>query len=627
MAFNFTSYGDYFRSSQNPVCRIYGPTGPPGSGATGATGPVGPAGNNGISTGLIYYFHAQGPSGQAARGATGFVMNTNIRPGPVGGNPDYLPTVYNGYFSNISPPAGTSGPALLGEFLTSTGDPGVTLIPAGTWTFLMNIYTGIDYTGVGNTGITGTANTSISVYGEVWKISQGISTKIGNNQARPVIVNSATDDQLYTMGINIESPGQTLFTPLVDSMFVRIYAVPTTSTFVANQRIEFWTDGDSVSQVTTTLPAKSGNSGPTGPVGPSGPQGLPGKDGENGSQGIQGPMGESTWTPVTVPPTNVRIGPASGTFTKINGRVVGYDTAIRSAQSYPACYVSFNPPVNYPVGIVGGGVTGTEATFGISSIPNPLGNTGVAVTDIQYGINYNASGTTFGWYESGTSVTVPGGCAPGDSFSIIYDGTTVRYYRQNTLVRSVARAAGQTGAFHLEGNFLNYGTINNLVFGPAGQSSASYLSNYSIFTNFANTQFNDNNVIGLFTGSYTTNGSAVVQLQSSPSIINIDDTSQGFVPTVTGTFLIKIFWTILGLGPYAFSRPIFFSNAADVSTNLVANDKTLFRISNTTGNVFYVGKVNLIAGTRYVFWFPTTNAGETYRLFGGSSVEFYLVNS
>lgn len=471
MAFNFTSYGDYFRSSQNPVCRIYGPTGATGPGATGATGPAGPAGNNGISTGLIYYFHAESPGGQPARGDTGFVMNTNIRPGPVGGNPDYLPTVYNGYFSNTQPTAGTSGPALLGEFQTSTGDPGVTLIPAGTWTFLMNIYTGIDYTDPGVTGITGAANTSISVYGEVWKISQGISTKIGNNQARPVIVNSATDDQLYTMGINIESPGQTLFTPLVDSMFVRIYAVPTTSTFVANQRIEFWTDGDSVSQVTTTLPAKSGNSGPTGPVGPTGDDGLPGKDGEDGSQGIQGPMGESTWTPVAVPPTNVRIGPTSGTFTKINGLVAGYDTAIRSAQSYPGCYVSFNSPSDTSGNTPGGGVTGTEATFGISSIPNPLGNTGVAVTDIQYGINYNASGTTYGWYESGTSVTVPGGCAPGDSFSIIYDGTNVNYYHQNSLVRSVARAAGQTGAFHLEGNFLNYGTINNLVFGPLVSTS------------------------------------------------------------------------------------------------------------------------------------------------------------
>lgn len=296
MAFASNAYSNYFRAIQNPVCSVFGPTGPPGSGSTGATGPAGPAGTNGISTGLIYYFHAESVGGQPNDGDTGFAMNTNIRPGPVGGNPVYLPTVYNGYFSEIHPTAGTSGPALLGDFKTSAGDPGVTVIPAGSWTFLMNIYTGVDYTGSGNTGITGSAGTSINVYAEVWKTSQGVSSLIGDNKTRSIIVNSATDDQLYSMGVTIQT-AQTLFTPSVDSMFVRIYAVPTTSTFVANQRIEFWTDGDSVSQVTTTLPAKSGNTGPVGPQGPQGEQGLPGKDGI-GSQGIQGPTGPGITGPM-----------------------------------------------------------------------------------------------------------------------------------------------------------------------------------------------------------------------------------------------------------------------------------------------------------------------------------------
>ena len=314
MAFNFKSYGDYFRSSQNPVCRIYGPTGATGSGTTGPTGPVGPAGNNGISTGLIYYFHAQSVGGQPNTGDTGFAMNTNIQPGPVGGNPVYLPTVYNGYFSSISPTAGTTGPVVLGDFKTSVGDPGVTVIPAGSWTFLMNVYTGVEYTGPGNTGITGSAGTSINVYAEVWKTSQGVSSLIGDNKTRSIIVNSATDDQLYSMGVTIQAP-QTLFTPSADSMFVRFYAVPTTSTFVANQRIEFWTDGDSVSQVTTTLPAKTGNTGSTGAVGPTGAIGLPGTPGANGSQGIQGPTG-----PGITGPTGL-IGPtgSGGTLLAVYG--------------------------------------------------------------------------------------------------------------------------------------------------------------------------------------------------------------------------------------------------------------------------------------------------------------------
>lgn len=176
-----------------------------------------------------------------------------------------------------------------------------------------------------------------------------------------------------------------------------------------------------------------------------------------GPTGPNGNPGQGNWSPVTVPPTNVRIGPTGGTFAKINGNVSGYDTAIRSAQTYlSGCYVSFNSP----------SVAGSEAIMGISSTPNPVGNTGIAPTDIQYGINYNQSGTTYGWYESGTSVTLADGCAPGDSFSIVYDGTNVYYYHNNLLVHTTVRATGQTGAFHLEGNFQSYGSVDNLVFGP-----------------------------------------------------------------------------------------------------------------------------------------------------------------
>jgi hypothetical protein len=387
-------------------------------------------------------------------------MNTSIQPGPVGGNPVYLPTVYNGYFSNIHPTAGTTGPVLLGEFDTSAGDPGVTLIPPGTWTFLMNIYTGIDYTGVGNTGITGTNNTSINVYGEVWKISQGIKTKIGNNQARPVIVNSATDDQLYTMGINIDAPGQTLFIPTTDSMFVRIYAVPTTSTFVTDQRIEFWTDGDSVSQVTTTLPAKSGNSGPTGPSGPVGPQGLPGTPGTPGGQGIQGPMGQSTWTPVLADSTRISQSiTTSGVFTKIDASG-NWNAAVRSAQAYSSgAYVSFNTP-STPSDVI----IGLSDSSPINTTPPPNVNTA-----ITYGINYSSANTWF-YIENGAVVGGANSCAVGDSFSIIYDGVNVKYYQNGVIKRTVPRAIGLP--LHLESNFIyTGGTTSNLVFGPAGQSS------------------------------------------------------------------------------------------------------------------------------------------------------------
>lgn len=204
-----------------------------------------------------------------------------------------------------------------------------------------------------------------------------------------------------------------------------------------------------------------GTTGATGPgfTGPTGPPGPPGTGGGGGGQDWTS-IAQGYFTPIAVPSSQVRIGPTGGTFTKINGLVAGYDTAIRSTQAYlSGCYVSFNSPTT----------AGSEVTIGISS--TPVGNTGTNVADVQYGINYKQSGTTYGYYESGTSVTFSDACAPGDSFYIAYDGTNINYYHNNVLVRTVLKNPSYTSAFHLEGNFNNYGTINNLVFGPAGQSS------------------------------------------------------------------------------------------------------------------------------------------------------------
>ena len=511
MAFNFKSYSDYFRSSQNPVCRIYGPTGATGAGPTGPTGPIGPAGTNGISTGLIYYFHAESLTGQPDRGDTGFAMNTSIRPGPVGGNPVYLPTVYNGYFSNIQPPVGTSSPVLLGEFQTSVGDPGVALIPSGTWTFLMNIYTGVDYTGVGNTGITGTNNTSINVYGEIWKTTQGISSKIGNNEARPVIVNSATDDQLYTMGININPPGETLFLPATDNMFVRIYAVPSTSTFVANQRIEFWTDGDSVSQVTTTLPARSGNSGPTGPMGPTGLIGLPGTPGTNGSQGIQGPTGFTGPTGVTgasgvtgatgdgYPPVSANQGtwnyfilntPATivngetgGTFTKTGGDLLNPDGIIRSYESYrDGITVSVIPGISCQSFL---GISAKPSRYDIP--PDYSSGTMIANCPFVWGFLGSLNGGNY-LYVNTQSVNSGNSVGPtrtgGEVCTITYDNETVNFLLNGVSIYSqgVPKAPAPNDNFSFYKNpamFLDFRmTSLNL---PVTNLSVDSLSGYTYY--------------------------------------------------------------------------------------------------------------------------------------------------
>jgi hypothetical protein len=271
------------------------------------------------------------------------------------------------------------------------------------------------------------------------------------------------------MGINIDNPGETLFTPTVDTMFVRIYAVPTTLTFVANQRIEFWTDGDSVSQVTTTLPARSGNSGPTGPAGATGAtgedgapgkDGLPGKDGTNGPQGIQGPMGQSNWTPVLADSTRIlQSVTTSGVFTKIDASG-NWNAGVRSAQAYSSgAYVSFNiPSIGSDV------IIGLSDSSPINTTPPPNVNTA-----ITYGINYSSANTWF-YIENGAVVGGANSCVAGDSFSIIYDGVNVKYYQNGLIKRTVPRTIGLP--LHLESNFIyTGGTTSNLVFGPAGQSS------------------------------------------------------------------------------------------------------------------------------------------------------------
>lgn len=471
MAFAANAYSNYFRAIQSPVCAVFGPTGPAGSGSTGATGATGPAGTNGISTGLIYYFHAQSVGGQPNQGDTGFAMNTSIQPGPVGGNPVYLPTVYNGYFSSISPTAGTSGPALLGDFKTSVGDPGVTVIPAGSWTFLMNIYTGIDYTGPGHTGITGSAGTSINVYAEVWKTSQGVSSLIGDNKSRSIIVNSATDDQLYSMGVTIQT-AQTLFTPSVDSMFVRIYAVPTTSTFIANQRIEFWTDGDSVSQVTTTLPAKSGNSGPTGAVGPTGAIGLPGTPGANGSQGIQGPMGQSNWTPVLNANMVASVTDA-GTFTATAfGAPAWGSSQVSSLQGFPQAYASFTVP----------SPSTTNSYVGLATVTS-----GDAFANTYSIYNYGAGGINeIRILENSAIPTLTisnANVLSTDVFIVKYDGVNLTYYRNGTLLKTTLFTLPSGSVFYLRGQHSIQSTsFANVVFGSAGSSSSPLVWSYVLVT-------------------------------------------------------------------------------------------------------------------------------------------------
>ena len=259
MAIN--SYSSYLAYIQNPKCPgATGNTGPRGpSGLTGATGPTGPKGLDGLTTGLIYYFRTeQGgqPNNQPVQGnvgPTGFSMNT---------------TQYSsgtGLYSSIVGPTGSTG-SILADFRLpfSTSTP----MPAGNWEFTQNLYSF-------NTSTTGSIETKISPY--INQISGATVTPLGGSSSRYFEVNAATEQDKN--GYMISIPVKNTTFSAGDYLQV-VFKVD--EGIASNQTIQFWTEGDSISQVVTTFSPQPG---------PTGAPGAPGAPGTNGTNGVTGPTG------------------------------------------------------------------------------------------------------------------------------------------------------------------------------------------------------------------------------------------------------------------------------------------------------------------------------------------------
>ena len=267
-------------------------------GATGNQGPVGPQGptgnpgtpgQNGFSTGAVYYFHTeQSNSSQPLQPNAGysgpFSMNTTM----VGatGNVNYPGAGYNGYYSYLNPSRGTTDPYCIASFSTYPGDPGVSLIPAGSWDFSVEVYSYMTpYTNNSLTAPVGLyANLSI------YDVGSGLT---GVASSLPVQINNtyASDNTPYNFNIQLPT-AVTLANPASDYFKVDFFVTPGVyegfTGFTGPSQIEFWSDGNSISQVITTI---SPGVGPTGPLGPSGPTGKDGPVGPVGPIGPQGPQG------------------------------------------------------------------------------------------------------------------------------------------------------------------------------------------------------------------------------------------------------------------------------------------------------------------------------------------------
>lgn len=295
------NYSEYLNLAKNSAC-IIGPTGSPGSpGSTGPTGPTGPSGPQGIpgnSSGLIYYFHAQSPTGSGYSGTSQPLLNqvgntttpifymTTVPSFNTPQNP--IQTGYTGFYSWIDGTA-SSSPYLLGQFRSPAGNPGVPLIPSGPWTFSVNVYSWIPPSG--------TTTLPVNLYAEIWAHIGNVDTLISSNDGRPILINNnLSDNAPYVFTVMVPS-SVTLTTPANDYIFVKFYILQNgTNTFPsASQNVEFWTDGDSISQVITTFatqPGSTGNTGASGPTGATGATGATGPTGQPGQPGQPGPPGQ-----------------------------------------------------------------------------------------------------------------------------------------------------------------------------------------------------------------------------------------------------------------------------------------------------------------------------------------------
>lgn len=267
------------------------------TGATGPAGPPGPAGTPGISTGLIYYFLIGAPGRNGPQNpSTMYAMSTTPGVIPVDSagyrNTAYTGNPYNGFFTEISNPTTDYNP-ILAQFTTSNGSlTGINLIPGGTWTFTLNVYSFAQSGATGDSTAIPTVptprNMIVTISVDDSDITFNGTTNFGgaiaSNEERPALVNGL-DQENITVNLNV--PSVLIADPANAKIIVRFRLQANTD----NNVQQFWTEGDSVSQVVTTLSPQSGPTGAQGPTGATGASGVTGATGATGGIGPQGPQG------------------------------------------------------------------------------------------------------------------------------------------------------------------------------------------------------------------------------------------------------------------------------------------------------------------------------------------------
>lgn len=274
---------------------MMGETGPQGTtGAQGASGTGGLQGTTGTmgTTGLIGATGSQGNTG--SQGATGLEGPTGVQGLGGYGQPYYPDDTLSGVSGSFGPlEVWKRSPSILPEavdyatgvsnvngytglkidgYITNTGDPGRTTIPAGTWSF--NIY----------------ASTSSVAAGRISTVRAGV-VKYALNGTETLLFDAGntaaltTSPALYTITYS-QSADITLLT--TDRLIVRFWGVQNAT--AGTVAITYYYAGTSRATYITT-PIGKGDQGATGSQGSTGVQGPTGIAGAAGATGSQGTTG------------------------------------------------------------------------------------------------------------------------------------------------------------------------------------------------------------------------------------------------------------------------------------------------------------------------------------------------
>jgi hypothetical protein len=232
----------------------------------------------------MYYFSYanQGSPGPTATQPVGSLL---ALPSTLGFTPNPFYPQYIGFFNEVT---GSTGSTKIGEFVGTPGTP--SSIPGGVWTFDVSAYS---FTGGSFYGPSGPFQQIPAQIQAVVSLQNGSTATTLLTSAWTPLVSDPTLSIPTTIKSNLTA--YTVSDPINSYFNIQFYAKQNAGN--TGGVFQFWTNGDSISNVITTLPANAGVTGPqgfTGPQGPVGPQGAPGNNGQIGPigpTGLQGPTG------------------------------------------------------------------------------------------------------------------------------------------------------------------------------------------------------------------------------------------------------------------------------------------------------------------------------------------------